>query len=192
MARSPRLPNRDDTVDIAKAKLTTRRIEKQRPLTPMRIARFIEAVRTGSEFPEAAEYAGADVTKFRALRRENAEFAKLVTEAEEQSVALLITEARRRAVEGWEEPIFHRGAQVGARRLYSDRMLELLLKARAPEFADKRELTVTGNVVLTAAEIATARGLPQLVPVETLELIAMSFVQESERVPAELESGVDP
>jgi hypothetical protein len=41
---------------------------------------------------------------------------------------MLEAEARRRAVQGWDEPVFHQGRKVGTIRKYSDRMLEILLK----------------------------------------------------------------
>ena len=42
-------------------------------------------------------------------------------------------EADRRAMQGWEEPVFQGGVQVGAVRKYSDKLLELQLKANNPK-----------------------------------------------------------
>lgn len=60
--------------------------------------------------------------------------------AEAQRIAChsLEEEARRRAVEGWEEPVYQGGAQVGVKRRYSDVLLIFLLKGNAPEkFGDR-------------------------------------------------------
>lgn len=58
----------------------------------------------------------------------------------------LIAAAERRAVHGIDEPVFQQGAYVGSKRVYSDRMLELLLKAKAPEFKDKVAVEQSGHV----------------------------------------------
>ena len=51
-------------------------------------------------------------------------------------------EARRRALEGVEEPVFCRGERVGVIRRYSDALLILLLKAKRPEqFRDVVDLS---------------------------------------------------
>jgi len=57
--------------------------------------------------------------------------------------------AHERAVEGVEEPVFSpSGKCLGSRRVYSDRLLELLLKADNPEkFSDKKQVDVRGTVI---------------------------------------------
>jgi hypothetical protein len=59
-------------------------------------------------------------------------FRRAWDDAIEIATDALEKEARRRALQGWDEPVFYRGAQVGKMRIYSDRMLELLLKAHRP------------------------------------------------------------
>ena len=52
-------------------------------------------------------------------------------------------EARRRAVEGYEVPVFHQGVEVGSVRRFSDLLLIFLLKHRRPEiFQDKQIVAV--------------------------------------------------
>jgi hypothetical protein len=48
-------------------------------------------------------------------------------------VAALEDEARRRAYEGWEEPVWHKGVNCGTVRKFSDTLLIVLLKAHMPE-----------------------------------------------------------
>ena len=50
--------------------------------------------------------------------------------------ATIHEEIRRRAIDGWDVPIFYRGKQSGSIRKYSDRLLLLLAKAHCPEFRD--------------------------------------------------------
>lgn len=51
-------------------------------------------------------------------------------------------EADRRAIEGWDDPVFQGGIQVGVVRKYSDRLMELRLKAADPaKYAERHEYT---------------------------------------------------
>jgi hypothetical protein len=52
------------------------------------------------------------------------------------------TEVRSRAVDGWNEPVFHMGKVVGYVQKKSDRLLELMATKLHPEFANKSEITV--------------------------------------------------
>lgn len=60
-------------------------------------------------------------------------FAAAWREAREDAADALEREARRRAVEGVDEPIYYKGEEVGTVRRYSDRLLEYLLGATRPE-----------------------------------------------------------
>lgn len=162
---------------------------EQRPVTPMRIKRFIEAIRTGSEPPEAAEFAGVKLGHMRSLRRTDVNMAAMWTQAEDESGDHLVQEARRRAIDGWEEPIVYRGEVIGHKRVYSDRLLELLLKARVPAFADKQKLEISGQVTLTADDLVRARSLPKSVGVDVLESIAIAMREHEDNPPLELEAG---
>lgn len=57
--------------------------------------------------------------------------------------------AHERAVEGVEEDVFSpAGKMVGTKRVYSDRLLELLLKADNPEkFSERKQVAVVGTVI---------------------------------------------
>jgi hypothetical protein len=51
--------------------------------------------------------------------------------------ATIHAEICRRALEGWDTPVFWQGKQCGSIRKYSDRLLVLLAKAHCPEFRDR-------------------------------------------------------
>ena len=53
--------------------------------------------------------------------------------AQEQAAIILEDEAVRRAHEGWEEPVFQKGEQVGVVRKCSDVLLIFLLKGLKPQ-----------------------------------------------------------
>ena len=63
----------------------------------------------------------------------------------ETAVALLEGEARRRALHGREEPVFHQGEEVARVTKYSDNLLMFLLKGLKPEmYRETRRLEPTG------------------------------------------------
>lgn len=75
-------------------------------------------------------------------------------------------EAKRRAHDGWDEPVFYQGQQVGVVRKYSDRMLELMLKATRP--AKYRESLADALAGRSAREVATAIRSAMRAAVETV------------------------
>jgi len=78
------------------------------------------------------------------------EYAEAFAQAEQQACDRLEQEARRRAVEGVEEPVFHRGKQCGVVRKYSDTLLIFLLKGAMPEkYKDRHAHDVNANVSAT-------------------------------------------
>lgn len=82
---------------------------------------------------------------------QDAEYAERHRDARESACDRLEEEARRRAVDGVERPIWQRGQVVGSVREYSDRLLEMLLRANRPEkYRDRHstELTVANEALL--------------------------------------------
>lgn len=65
--------------------------------------------------------------------REDAAFSAAYLEATEDAGDRCEAEVHRRAVEGWDEPVYQGGKRVGTIRKYSDRLLELRVKALRPD-----------------------------------------------------------
>ena len=86
------------------------------------------------------------------------DFALAWDEAVNIAADALEREAWRRAVEGFEEPVHYRGEVVGYVKKYSDRMLELLLKAHRPEKYRESGANVLINNRQQNAEKAPRRG----------------------------------
>lgn len=80
------------------------------------------------------------------LQRDKVRNIKRIEEAEQ--------ELHRRAVEGWEEPVFDiKGNHCGNKRRYSDACLIFMLKSLKPEvFADKPQALIQNNVTITQKE----------------------------------------
>lgn len=78
--------------------------------------------------------------------RDDAEFKKAYERACEIATFKLEDEAIRRAYEGTLRPVFQGGEKVGSIREYSDTLLIVLLKARAPEkYKERTSSELTGK-----------------------------------------------
>ncbi len=76
----------------------------------------------------------------------NGTYAAAFAAAREQAADLLEQEARRRAVEGWDEPVFYQGEPVGAVRKYDSTLLIFLLKGIRPEkYRERAAVEHTGK-----------------------------------------------
>ena len=101
--------------------------------TATRKARFLEAFMRDATVFHAARAASIDRGTHYAWLKNDPEYARAFSDAEEEAVQNLEAEARRRAVEGVDKPVFYRGQAIGKIRDYSDLLLIFLLKAKRPE-----------------------------------------------------------
>jgi len=55
-----------------------------------------------------------------------------------------------RARDGWDEPVFQQGGQVGTVKKFSDRLMEVVLKRHRPEYRDRatQDLNIAGGVLV--------------------------------------------
>lgn len=83
------------------------------------------------------------------------EFKELVEEARMIACAEAEGEAYRRAVKGYEKDVYHQGNVVGKETIYSDRLLELVLKANVDRYANKQSLDIQGNVNVEISQAKT-------------------------------------
>ena len=127
-------------------------------LTPEKRAQFLAALADCGNVTRAAEVAGVSRVYMYQVRANDETFAQSWDEAARIGAARLEDEARRRAVEGWEEPVWYQGQHCGTVRKFSDTLLICLLKAHYPEkYAErnKSEGTITGNLVVTWQDSST-------------------------------------
>lgn len=100
--------------------------------THQKRAAFLAAYRETGTVKAAAKAAGIDRrTHYRWL--EDPAYAESFEDARQEAGEALEDEARRRAIQGVEEPVFYQGEVVGFRRRYSDTMLIFLMKGNLPE-----------------------------------------------------------
>lgn len=127
--------------------------------------RFLEELAGGRTVTGAARVADRHYRTMIRYRSEDPKFAAAWLEAVEKGTDALVDEAKRRATDGVDEPVYYKGKVVGTVRRYSDLLLMFLLKSRRPDiFRD--------NV---KAEIVGAGGVP-IQPVINLTLAASASV----------------
>jgi AcrR family transcriptional regulator len=119
---------------------------------------------------DAAAAAGVDRSTVFRRRQDDEEFDAAVRDAMEAAADKLEREARRRALEGVEEPVYQGGQLVGTKTVYSDSLLALLLKGRRKQvFAERVEQTgPNGGPVQSQVVIVT--GVPDA-PVAIEDLV---------------------
>ena len=110
-------------------------------LTPEKRAQFLASLAEYGNVSRAADECGLNRPYLYQVRSENPDFAAQWEEAAKIGAARLEDEARRRAVEGWQEPVWYQGVECGAVRKYSDTLLICLLKAHHPDrYADRQRI----------------------------------------------------
>jgi transposase len=121
-------------------------------------ATFIETLAETCNVSEAARRAGIARRTVYEWKDADPEFAADWLDAEETAADKLELEARRRAVEGVDKPITFQGAVTGTYKEYSDKMLEILLKAHRPDkFVERNKVDVTVSGLSEAMRAAEKR-----------------------------------
>lgn len=119
--------------------MRTIRTEEKRQL-------FLDAlVATGGNVTQSCAAAGFKRRSAYEWRADDLQFAADWDEAVNHGLDELESEARRRAFEGVEEPVFYKGEICGYIRRYSDSLIMFMLKAYRPQFRDR--VTIDVNAV---------------------------------------------
>ncbi len=100
--------------------------------TPATIALFLAWLRKGHTPKRAAEEAGVERRTAFQWRQNDPEFEKAWLAAVDEGTDAFEEEARRRAVDGIDRPVFQMGECVGHTREYSDSLLIMQMKGRRP------------------------------------------------------------
>jgi len=108
--------------------------------------KFIQNYQVTGRVTKAAKAAGMSLAAIYLLKKTHPTLVEDMEMALEKYRDTLENEARRRGVEGTVKEIYYQGEVVGEERVYSDRMLELLLKKERPhEFRERKEITGAGG-----------------------------------------------
>jgi len=110
---------------------------------------FLEAFENNPSFTMAAETAHVDRKSIFNWRQTDKAFAdaieKIKPNAKVNYLETLEEEARRRAKDGIDKPIYYRGELVATIKEYSDTLLMFLLNGAAPEKYHRERVEVTGR-----------------------------------------------
>jgi len=91
-------------------------------------------------------------------RKKDEDFDQKIREALDAGYDMVEEEARRRAVEGVLEPVYHQGEEVGQVRKYSDNLLMFLLKAYKKKFNPQAKLDFGNKKVTMVFDIGGDDG----------------------------------
>lgn len=113
---------------------------------------FLNALATGLTVEQAADIARVSRQALYAARVKDADFDRAWVEARtagEKAVADRLEAAiERRAIEGWDDPVFQGGKLVGHKRKYSDLLAMFRMKSLAPDrYRDNIDVTHTHRIV---------------------------------------------
>lgn len=125
-------------------------------LTQHKKAAFIAAFADVGTITHAAREAGIHRHTHYAWMEADEQYAVAFRAAEKAAAENLEREARRRAYEGVDEPVYQGGKEVGRIRKYSDTLLIFLLKGALPsKYRERVEITtdVNAEVRRLAAEL---------------------------------------
>ena len=98
------------------------------------------------------------------------EYVQKFCESQEVANDKLEDAARKRAIDGWEEPVFYNGEIVGSKPRYSDQLMGILLKGNLPhkykeryEHSGDAQNPIEVNFDLTTLSDEELRSLNKLV-----------------------------
>lgn len=95
---------------------------------------FLRAYSMTGKVQHSAALAGVSCRAIQKWRREIPEFEEQFQVAHIEWVEVLKTEIHRRAVEGWDEPVFYKGDCCGTVRKYDSKLLMYLTSQADPSF----------------------------------------------------------
>ncbi len=117
---------------------------QQAKKTPQNVAIILEHLAKGWSLAVALSLIGVNRRTFMRWKEEDAELRAAVEEAVEAGTDFIEQEARRRAVDGVDRPVFQQGECVGFVREYSDTLMTQMLAGRRPEKYGKQRLEHSG------------------------------------------------
>lgn len=134
-------------------------------------------------FAAICEQAGVTQQAVMRALGEDALFADAFANAERMRIILARDALFHRAVNGVTQGIYHQGARVDNKTVYSDSLLQFLLKAEDPaRYGDRSKVEVhhEGHVELSGDALAEARAIGQAEgSVDALMKVAAMFADRS-------------
>lgn len=126
--------------------------------------RYLKVLEETGNRKTAAASVGVEDDTVQALASRNPTFYKRAKQAETKFLSMLEEETVRRAVTGTEKAIYYKGEHVATETQYSDKLLELLLKANdRDKYGNKSQVdnntTINVNDTTLRSKLATSLGI---------------------------------
>jgi len=115
--------------------------------------RFLELLAEGFSVQGAAQVVGRSSRWCYQAKERDPEFSIEWDKAKTRRVDTLSESAWRRAIHGWDEPVFYRGVKCGTRRVYSTALTLTFLRAHIPDPYRKADMFAPGTA--SVEEMAT-------------------------------------
>lgn len=117
------------------------------PFSSVRQEKWLELYRETGRKYETCNRLGISYNAVKTLENRNEEFKLAVAEARElYCEAQIEATIHARAIDGWDEPVWYQGVQVGTVKKFSDSLLLALAKRHIEGYSEKRKVTTTHNV----------------------------------------------
>jgi len=124
----------EDKMKDPKVQQVKRDRKAKKKVTQRRRKIFLKTLAKTGRIGYSARAAGYSCSTYLArIRRLDPDFSAQWDEALDTAMNILEDAAHERAVDGVEEPVFHKGVVVGYKLRYSDGLLTTLLKANNPD-----------------------------------------------------------
>jgi len=124
---------------------------------------FLEQLRASGNVGSAAKVCNVFRTTPYQWKKKDPEFSRQWDEALDAAADVAEAEVRRRAIDGFQEPVFYQGKVVDYITKYSDRMLELHIKALKPEKYRERNQG-EGSIVIEVNGVEDIKALRKTDP----------------------------
>jgi hypothetical protein len=120
--------------------------------TRQQLEQYLEGVRQFGTLIHACQLAHVSPHTIYAWREHDETFVLRENEAQEHLTQDLEREALRRALEGFDRPVYQKGELVGYERVYSESLMNTLLRARRPD-KYRENINVSGSVEQIVREV---------------------------------------
>ena len=120
--------------------------------------KFLEILEKTGNISTAAAWVGVHRdTVYKAISRDE-NFAQRVEISKGRSLAKMEEAAIMRGVDGIDEPIIANGEIIGYKKKYSDKMLEVLMKANDPDrYGGKQQTEINQNININTSDSAKTK-----------------------------------
>jgi hypothetical protein len=119
------------------------------PISDEQRDRALALIRADPEIGNVRAFraAGAEGTikQLRQMIERDDELQEAIAEARGRTPERIEAAIVKRAIDGVEEPVYHQGKVVGYVTKYSDRLLEMMARAHAPEYRERVEVSGAGG-----------------------------------------------